>query len=72
MDVARAERRPLDFYPTPSWVVGALLARHPLRPGTRILDPSAGDGAILDVLRAEGAETSGIELDPQRAAEASG
>jgi hypothetical protein len=47
-----AVRNAQDFYPTPTWLTEAIipfLGRcHP----QRILEPAAGDGAIVDVLRA--------------------
>lgn len=37
-----------DYYPTPSWATQAILRRlHPTGPVFRILDPCAGDGAML-------------------------
>lgn len=40
------ERNPFDYYPTKYWCVDSLLAHFPL-PGRRLLEPSAGDGAIV-------------------------
>lgn len=57
-------RRANDFYETPGWVTRALLAK--LGPVSSVLDPCAGNGAIL----AEFPETIikyGIELDYTRA-----
>ena len=69
-----AERNRDDFYATPAWVTLAILPHLDIRPNDRegfdALDPCCGDGAILDVLRAHGATTFGIELDADRAAEA--
>lgn len=68
-----AERNRDDFYATPDWVTRAILP-HLLVPvereGFDALDPCCGDGAILDVLRGIGAATFGIEIDDQRATEA--
>lgn len=36
-----------DFYPTPAWVTAALLQHFPPNIHKSILDPAAGDGAIL-------------------------
>jgi len=44
-DFARNER---DFYPTPETAVLPLLAH--LKPGTRYIEPCAGDGALIDIL----------------------
>ena len=48
-DFARIER---DFYPTPEEAVTPLL-RH-LSPGTRFVEPCAGDGALIDHLTTAG------------------
>jgi len=61
----------LDFYTTPAWCVRAILPyvtqMHPNEP--RIIDPCAGEGAILRVVRAELSSVSifAIELDRERA-----
>ena len=65
------ERREADFYPTPAFCTNALLAE--VRFGRLILDPAAGDGAILDVVSGwampDGSPfvTLGLELDKERA-----
>jgi hypothetical protein len=46
------DRRERDFYPTPKEAVEPLL-RH-LDPGTKFIEPCAGDGALVDHLRAAG------------------
>ena len=57
-----AERREHDFYSTPEWCTKALF-QHVDELRTRpVLDPCAGDGAILNVARAYRLETHGIEL----------
>jgi hypothetical protein len=48
---ARIER---DFYPTPAWVVEAL-AEHVEIAGKAIWEPAAGDGRMVEALRALGA-----------------
>lgn len=68
-----AERRADDFYATPSWATRAILADLFLlgRPRGRVLEPAAGDGAIVDELRAFGVpsdEIDAFELNPGRAA----
>lgn len=62
-----------DHYPTPRWCTLALV-EHVHRLGgpdwttlRTVLDPAAGEGAILDVLHERGFETYGLELDPGRA-----
>lgn len=65
------ERHPDDFYATPAWATRAII-RALWGRGTgpaAVLDPAAGDGAILDVVRAElpHAATRAIEVDEGRA-----
>jgi len=58
-------RRSDDFYATPAWCTLALL---PHLTRCSVLDPCAGDGAILDTVRqAWGCEAIGIEVDKDRA-----
>lgn len=60
----------LQFYPTPRAVIETLLADcYPLR-GARVLEPSCGDGRIMDAARAAGADCYGVEVDAGRAQEA--
>lgn len=73
----------LAFYRTPAAVADELVSRISLRDTPRILEPSCGDGAILDAIRRKvdkesrnyggdkiGARVVGIEYDAGRAAEA--
>ena len=67
-----ASRENLDFYPTPAWATDLLLDA--LEPYSwrhaRVLEPAAGDGAIVKRLLARGVPASGIgavEIDPTRA-----
>jgi len=46
----RAVRSAHDFYETPLWQLEALLARVTLPPGTCVLEPCAGRGALADPL----------------------
>lgn len=46
------DRKPNDLYSTPSWVTEALLPHLPLLNGAVIWEPAAGEGAIVEVLRA--------------------
>lgn len=66
-----AVSKDLQFYPTPKNVVTSMLSRVDLR-GKRVLEPSCGDGAILEGLRATGAIPFGIEVDQTRANKARG
>lgn len=63
-------RLPDDFYETPPWCVDALLRRVGALAGKRILEPSAGSGAIVKRLLAAGAEADliqAVEIDRSRA-----
>ncbi|WP_051856126.1 methyltransferase [Streptomyces sp. NRRL S-1868] len=64
----REKRQNSQYFPTPSPVVERLIDLAALRPGMRVLEPSAGSGAIADALRAAGAECECIERDPGYAA----
>lgn len=51
-----------DFYETPSWCVDAILPHLPL--GGRLLDPCAGNGAILNASEHAFSRCFGIEINP--------
>lgn len=57
----RHERHEADFYPTPPSATEALFDAHP-PPVWRLLDPCAGDGAILRVAKERGYDVSAVEL----------
>lgn len=57
----------LAFYPTPAGVVEELLTDLRISPGTRVLEPSAGVGAIVRPLLRMGARVDAIEVHPDRA-----
>lgn len=40
-----------DFFPTPVWLADELVARAEIRNGDRVLEPSAGQGAIVMAIR---------------------
>ncbi len=61
---ARADN---DFYETPPWVTAAVLPELPLD-GAELLEPAAGEGAILRAVYGRPARVAAIELDPTRAA----
>lgn len=71
-----AVSKDLQFYRTPAAVADQLVSAAYLRNGSLILEPSCGDGAILDAIRRkarkEGLDVRamGIEYDAGRAAEA--
>lgn len=56
-----------DFYPTPEPVVARMLAMVQLRPGMDVLEPSAGDGAIVRGLLEVGITPDCVEIHPDRA-----
>lgn len=54
-----------DYYRTPAWCVRRVLEARPLRPGP-VLEPCAGDGAIVGALIASGVDRAlidAVELD---------
>lgn len=59
-----------DFYPTPAWATHAILYR--LGRVNRVLDPCAGDGAMMHAARSfydddETFRVDGLEIDGRRA-----
>jgi hypothetical protein len=75
-----AVAKDLQFYPTPKAVIGEILdaagvyaPREYARqesPSYRVLEPSCGDGRILDEIKARGSRGFGIEVHAGRAGEA--
>ncbi len=61
-------RNSADFYPTPAWCVHRLLEAVDLR-GRRWLEPSAGQGALMQAVteRRDDISWTGVELSPARA-----
>lgn len=64
-EVARA-RDVLGFFPTPPELVGELLAHADGGPGMTLLEPSAGEGAIVSAAVAKGYKVTAIEIDQKR------
>jgi len=62
-DVPVAVAPAIDYYPTPSWLAHALVARAALRSRETVLEPTCGDGAILAQIPAN-VRAIGIEVDP--------
>lgn len=54
----------VDFYPTPKSVAEQMLSDTDLF-GKTVLEPSAGSGNIVDVLKERGAEVIACEIDPR-------
>jgi predicted RNA methylase len=67
---ALVKRKPADDYPTPAWVTRAILP-HLITPRT-VLEPAAGEGMMMRVLRANWtrATIDGVEIDRDRARKA--
>lgn len=66
----KPEKNPLDFFPTPQAVVEQMIARAGLRDGMAVLEPSAGEGAIVLPLHRSRMRlvVDCVELDPERVA----
>ncbi|GGB64741.1 ParB/RepB/Spo0J family partition protein [Deinococcus soli (ex Cha et al. 2016)] len=62
-------KNPLDFFATPAPVITEMFKRiWPWRQGARFLEPSAGEGAIVDALHEDhGVRADCLELHPDRA-----
>lgn len=52
------------YFPTPPDVVERMLVEAELKPGMRVLEPSAGKGSIADAIQAAGIEPDVIEIVP--------
>lgn len=76
-----AVAKDLQFYPTPLAVIDRLMGEAGLTPPKhewdrerfrpiKVLEPSCGDGRILDALKAAGHRALGVEVDPGRADQA--
>jgi hypothetical protein len=59
----------LQFYRTPSKVMNVLLDNLYIPEGAKVLEPSAGDGAIVAAVLPSGAKIDAIEVDSGRAAQ---
>jgi SAM-dependent methyltransferase len=60
--------RDLAFYPTPDAVIAQMLQHVRITVDSRVLEPSAGDGAIVDALVRAGAAVEAVEVHPGRVA----
>jgi hypothetical protein len=73
LDAGKApEKNPLAYFPTSAFVVDEMVMRAEIEPGMTVLEPSAGDGAIVyGVLEKTDGEcqVTAIELDCGRAAQ---
>lgn len=66
--VDRPAARNLGFYPTPPGLAARVIEAAGIKQGHRVLEPSAGDGALVWPAQAAGALITAIELDSERAA----
>ncbi len=56
----------LGFFPTPAGLAQRLVDELRVEPGDTVLEPSAGDGALVRPLLAAGAMVVAVERDPKR------
>lgn len=63
----REEIQTSQFFPTPTAVVNELVRLAGVRPGMRVLEPSAGRGAIAEALFEAGCAVDCVERDPGHA-----
>jgi predicted RNA methylase len=52
----------IDFFPTPKHVATDIVDMADIKPGMRVLEPSAGNGNIAEVIREAGVEPDTIEI----------
>lgn len=55
----------IDFFPTPAHVAQRMAKLAKIREGTRVLEPSAGNGNLADAAKAEGGQVDVIEISGQ-------
>ena len=55
----------IDFFPTPAGVAVRMAQLARIRPGDRVLEPSAGNGNLADAARAAGAEVDVVEISSE-------
>lgn len=69
MQLPLAARRqsadPLERYDTPDWCTRALIQHGPVSGGC-VLEPCAGAGAMVDVLREAGCVVAAFDIEPRR------
>ena len=52
----------VDFFPTPKPLAARMATLAGIKPGMRVLEPSAGNGHLADAARAQGAEVDAVEV----------
>lgn len=65
-----AVSKDLQYYPTPQEVINKMISWINIKEDSKVLEPSCGDGRILDALKEINCTATGIEYHPQRANEA--
>lgn len=57
------KRNASDFYPTPPEATQALLEFLQIRHGTKVWEPACGEGHMVDVMKANGLEVIGTDIN---------
>lgn len=52
----------VDFFPTPKPLAAAMAERAGIKPGDKVLEPSAGNGHLADAAKAAGADVDTVEV----------
>ena len=61
-------RNPFEFFETPDSLCEEAVDMAEVQPGDLALEPSAGQGALLEAMRKRGARVDAIEIDPRHVA----
>lgn len=61
----------MGYYPTPEETLEYIMAMLDIRPGALLLDPCCGEGDAITCIAEKGGRSFGIELDTERAIQAS-
>lgn len=62
------DKKKFQFFATPAALAAQIVELANIQPDSRMLEPSAGQGAIAELLRAKGGELRTVELMPQNIA----
>ena len=68
IDRARGEGHTSGFYPTPPTLARVMADAARIQPRDRVLEPSAGMGALVEELQQRGAAVDAVEFNPARRA----
>lgn len=55
----------IDFFPTPKALASRMAEKAGIKPGMKVLEPSAGSGNLADAARAAGATVDAVEMSSQ-------